>query len=120
MDTNNTNASMAYNDATREWTVTTGPLVAGQEYNYVLYGVLEGSVLEEVVEGGFGSDNMHAYTATGNDTVIVGSMFRATYGDSVWGNQSNDLWEDAGAMIALAVLMLVVGVVLVSIRRYRA
>jgi hypothetical protein len=120
MDTNNTNASMSYNDVTREWTVTTGPLVAGQEYNYVLYGVLEGSVLEEVVEGGFGSDNMHAYTAIGNDTVIVGSAFRAAYGDSVWGNQSNDLWEDAGAMIALAALMLVVGIVLVSIRRYRA
>ena len=119
METNNTNAVMSYNAATREWTVTTGAIVAGTSYNYVLFGVLEGEALEEIVEGGFGSDNMHAYEATANDTTIIGSAFRATYGDSVWGNQSNDLWSDLGPLFTLAALVLVIGVVVVSIRRFR-
>ena len=119
MDTSNTNAVMSYNAATREWTVTTGAITAGTTYNYVLFGILEGEALENIAEGGFGSDNMHAYTATANDTIIIGSAFRATYGDSVWGNQSNDLWSDLGPLFILASVILVVGVIVVSVRRFR-
>jgi len=119
MDTSNTNAVMSYNAATREWTVTTGTITAGTTYNYVLWGVLEGEALSEVVEGGFGSDNMHAYTATANDTIIIGSAFRATYGDTAWGNQSNDLWSNLGPLFILASVILVIGVIFVSFRRFR-
>lgn len=119
MESNNTNAVMSYNDATREWTVTTGAISAGETYNYVLFGVLEGTALADLTGTGFGSDNMHAQTATANATTIIGSEFRATYGDTVWGNQSNDLWEDIGPLLILSALVLVVGVVLVSIRRFR-
>jgi len=119
MDTSNTNAVMSYNAATREWTVTTGTITAGTTYNYVLFGVLEGEALADITTGGFGSDNMHAYTATANDTIITGSAFRATYGDTVWGNQSNDLWSNLGPLFILAAVILVVGVIVVSVRRFR-
>ena len=119
MDTSNTNAVMSYNVATRELNITTGAITAGTTYNYVLWGILEGEALADITTGGFGSDNMHAYTATANDTIIIGSAFRATYGDTAWGNQSNDLWSDLGPLFILAALVLVVGVVVVSLRRFR-
>ena len=119
MTTSNTNAVMSYNVATREWTVTTGAITAGTTYNYILFGVLEGEALEDIVEGGFGSNNMHAYEATANDTTIIGSAFHATYGDTGWGNESNDLWSNAGQLIALATMMIIVGIVIASVRRYR-
>ena len=112
----NDNASLAYNDVTREWTITGGPLTSGDSdvYNIMAFYDYE-TVLD--VYGGFGDEHVETYPITGDETNAIGSKYVVSSDSELLEVMNGaDLWVSVTGVIAAIIVVIFSGFIIRKMR----
>ncbi len=102
LETNNPAASLSYDPAPREFSISTGPITQGTAYNYDILCTKEGVPVSTIVSDGFGTNQIGVYGATGGATILIGSSYTAVCQDYGW-----DLGRAWGDIVGLAIILVI-------------